>query len=64
MARALGDSSSPSRYGMPPFDSTLSPREIHAVITYLKDGWTPAQRRHQAEVSQEDPFPASVLPPE
>lgn len=63
-ARALGDTSSPSRYGMPPFDSTLSPRQIHAVLTYLKAGWTPAQRRHQKEASQEDPFPAAVLPRE
>ena len=62
MARALGDSSGQSRYGMPPFDSTLSPLEIHAVITYLKAGWTPAQRRHQAESSREDPFPATVPP--
>ena len=64
MAGALGDTSSPSRYRMPPFDSTLSSREIHAVITYLQAGWTPAQRRHQVEVSREDPFPATALPRE
>ena len=61
-ARALGDTVAGSRYGMPPFDSVLSPREIHAVISYLKAGWTPAQRRHQAEASLEDPFPDTALP--
>lgn len=63
MARALGETRHPSRYGMPAFDSTLTPREVHAVITYLKDRWTPAQRRRQAEASRGDPFPAAALPP-
>ena len=61
-ARAVNDTASRSRYGMPPFDSTLSPREIQVVISYLKAGWTPAQRRHQIEASREDPFPAAALP--
>lgn len=61
-ARALGDTIGPSRYGMPSFDSVLSPREIHAVITHLKAGWTPTQRRHQAEASRADPFPDGALP--
>jgi mono/diheme cytochrome c family protein len=56
-AAATGDTLHAARYAMPGFDSTLSPREIHAVITYLKAGWTPAQRRRQAEASRADPFP-------
>ena len=56
-AAALGDTVHVARHGMPGFDSMLSPREIHAVITYLKAGWTPAQRRRQAEASRADPFP-------
>lgn len=56
-AAAIGDTSRASRYGMPAFDSVLSLREIHAVILYLKTGWTPAQRRTQAEASRADPFP-------
>jgi mono/diheme cytochrome c family protein len=59
-AAALGDTLHPARYGMPGFDSTLSPREIVAVVTYLKAGWTPAQRRREAEASRVDPFPESV----
>lgn len=59
-AAAIGDTLHAARYGMPGFDSTLSPREIHAVIMYLKAGWTPAQRRRQAEASRANPFPESV----
>ena len=61
-ARAVSDTTGSSRYGMPPFDSTLSAREIHAVIIFLKTKWTPVQRKHQAEASREDPFPAAALP--
>lgn len=61
MAGALGDTgraaSRTLRYSMPGFDSVLSPREITAVVSYLKVGWTPAQRRRQAEASRDDPFP-------
>ena len=61
-ARTLRDTMVGPRYGMPAFDSTLSPQQIHAVITYLKAAWTPEQRRHQAEASREDPFPVAALP--
>lgn len=43
--------------GMPAFESILTPREIHAVLTHLKAGWAPAQRRRQAEMSRSDPSP-------
>ena len=59
-AAAIGDTLRAARYGMPAFDSVLPPREIHAVITYLKTGWTPAQRRSQAAASRADPFPDLV----
>ncbi|MFP5378913.1 MAG: c-type cytochrome [Vicinamibacteria bacterium] len=56
-AGALGDTLHASRYGMPAFDSILTPREIHSVLTYLKAGWAPEQRRRQAEMSRSDPSP-------
>ncbi len=59
-ATAIGDTIHASRYGMPAFDSVLSPQEIHDVIIYLKAGWTSAQRRSQAEASRAEPFPDSV----
>lgn len=59
-AAAVGDTLRPARYGMPAFDSSLTNREIRAVLTYLKTGWTPVQRRRQAEVSLGDPFPDSL----
>lgn len=45
------------RLTMPAYGETLSPGEIHAVITYLKTLWTPEQRSSQQEESQRQPFP-------
>jgi mono/diheme cytochrome c family protein len=45
------------RLTMPAYGEALSPREIRAVITYLKTLWTPEQRRIQREESQRRPFP-------
>ena len=60
-AVAIGDTAHASRYGMPAFESRLSPREIRAVLLYLKSTWTPVQRRHQADLSRLDPQPAVTL---
>jgi mono/diheme cytochrome c family protein len=43
--------------GMPAFGDRLHPEEIRAVITYLKSLWGPEERKFQAQVSLEDPFP-------
>ena len=45
------------RLTMPGFSGILSPREVRAVITYLKTLWTPEQRRFQREESRNQPFP-------
>lgn len=45
------------RLTMPPFSGILSPREVRAVITYLKTFWAPEQRRFQHEESRNQPFP-------
>lgn len=45
------------RLTMPAFGNILSPREIRAVITYLKALWTPEQRQFQWEESRDEPFP-------
>ena len=45
------------RLTMPGFSGVLSPREVRAVITYLKTLWTPEQRRFQQEESRDQPFP-------
>ena len=45
------------RLTMPAFKEVLSPKEIRAVITYLKTLWTPKQRRFQWEESRDAPFP-------
>ena len=45
------------RLTMPGFSGTLSPKEVRAVITYLKTLWTPEQRRFQQEESRKQPFP-------
>lgn len=45
------------RLTMPGFSEILSPREVRAVITYLKTLWTPEQRRFQREESRNQPFP-------
>lgn len=45
------------RLTMPAFGGTLSPREIGAVIDYLKTMWTPKQRAFQQQESRDDPFP-------
>jgi mono/diheme cytochrome c family protein len=47
------------RLTMPGFADVLSPREIRAVITYLKTLWTPEQRRFQLQESQDHPFPSA-----
>lgn len=45
------------RLTMPAFGDTLEPKQIRAVITYLKTLWTPEQREFQAEESQGHLFP-------
>lgn len=45
------------RLTMPAFKDVLTPREIGAVIRYLKTLWTPEQRRFQAEESRDAPLP-------
>ena len=45
------------RLTMPAFGQTLSPREIHDVIVYLKTLWTPEQRTFQREESRHASFP-------
>lgn len=60
-AAAIGDTTHASRYGMPAFESRLSPREIRAVLAYLKTTWTPVQRGHQVELSRGDPSPGAAL---
>lgn len=45
------------RLTMPAFGGTLDPREIRAVIQYIKTLWTPEQRRFQALESRGEPFP-------
>ena len=44
------------RLTMPPFDK-LPPKEIRAVIEYLKTLWTPEQRRFQRDESRKAPYP-------
>lgn len=48
------------RLTMPAFRGMLSPREIQAVIIYLKTLWTDEQRRFQWEESRDEPFPAAT----
>lgn len=45
---------------MPSYKGILTPREIRSVIEYLKTMWTPEQRQHQKEESQDAPFPEST----
>ncbi|SFI13101.1 c-type cytochrome [Modicisalibacter xianhensis] len=45
------------RLTMPAFGDVLSPQQIQLVVNYLKTLWTPEQRRHQQEESQDAPFP-------
>ena len=45
------------RLTMPGFQETLSPRQIVAVLTYLKTLWTPEERQFQFEESRGHPFP-------
>ena len=47
------------RLTMPAFRAVLSPREVRAVITYLKTLWTEEQRKFQLDESREEPFPAT-----
>ena len=48
------------RLTMPPFDQTLSHKEIRSVIDYLKTLWTAEQRRFQRRESRRAPFPAEA----
>lgn len=48
------------RLTMPAFGDTLTPKQIRLVIDYLKTLWTPEQRRHQKEESQEAPLPTQI----
>ena len=48
------------RLTMPPFESLLSPREIDAVISYLKTLWTPEQRQFQERESRVRPGQSGV----
>jgi mono/diheme cytochrome c family protein len=48
------------RLTMPAFEEVLSPKEIRAVVTYLKTLWTPKQRRFQWEESRDAPFPSEA----
>ena len=45
------------RLTMPPFGDKLSPKQIRAVIEYLKTLWTPQQRRFQRDESRKAPYP-------
>lgn len=45
---------------MPPFQQTLEPTEIRAVIDYLKTLWTPRQRAFQREESRKAPYPSNA----
>lgn len=45
------------RLTMPAFHDVLSPRQIRAVIIYLKTLWTPEQRAYQYEQSRGRSFP-------
>ena len=50
-----------ARLTMPAFDQQLSPRQIRAVITYMKTMWTPAQRQFQFRESEDEPFPQEAV---
>ncbi|MFH1343418.1 MAG: c-type cytochrome [Pseudomonadota bacterium] len=45
------------RLTMPAFGETLSPKQIHVVIDYLKMLWTPEQRQFQSEETRNRPSP-------
>lgn len=45
------------RLTMPAFGQTLAPKEIRAVIEYLKTLWTNEQRHFQREESRRQPYP-------
>lgn len=45
------------RLTMPAFEDSLTPREIRAVVTYLKTLWTQEQRHHQEAESEDASFP-------
>lgn len=45
------------RLTMPAFGQALSPKEVRAVIEYLKTLWTPEQRRFQRAESRKAPYP-------
>ncbi len=48
------------RLTMPAFGQALPPRQIQAVIEYLKTLWTPGQRRFQLGESRREPFPSDA----
>jgi mono/diheme cytochrome c family protein len=47
----LGEFTYPGRT-MPSFHLELSREEVAAILAYLKEGWTPEQRKVQAEASK------------
>jgi mono/diheme cytochrome c family protein len=48
----------PSR--MPAFGEQLCDAEVQAVIEYLKSTWGPQERRFQAQVSADSPYPPTT----
>ncbi len=49
---------------MPAFGDQLSPKQIRAVITYLKTLWTPEQRQYQREETKvRGGFPPTAATP-
>lgn len=46
------------RLTMPAFEEVLAPKEIKAVVEYLKTLWTDEQRAFQAEESKGNPYPS------
>ena len=51
------------RLTMPAFGQALEPKEIRAVIEYLKRMWTPEQRRFQRDESARNPYPPRARAP-
>lgn len=48
------------RLTMPAFKDELAPKQIVAVISYLKTLWSPDERKFQADESRGHPFPAAA----
>jgi photosystem II stability/assembly factor-like uncharacterized protein len=47
------------RLTMPAFKDALAPKQIIAVISYLKTLWSPGERKFQVDESRGHPFPAA-----